>query len=110
MRDIPYGSNPRQVLDVFAPTAPGASRTVLLFIPGGGGNKMEPFPDAEPFCDNIMLWAVKNGMTGVNMQRWAGRERAWDDPGRGHMSSVFSPNTADDSVTGPILRFIRRVK
>ncbi len=30
--------------------------------------------------DNIMLWAVKNGMTGVNMQRRPGT--AWDDPAK----------------------------
>ena len=27
-----------------------------------------------------------------------------------HMSLVFSPNTADDSVTGPILKWMKSVK
>ena len=35
----------------------------------------------EAFYDNIMLWAVKNGMTGVNVQRRAGGGE-WDDPAK----------------------------
>ena len=38
-------------------------------------------PNGEAFYDNIMLWAVKNNMTGVNVQRRAGGG-AWDDPAK----------------------------
>src|SRR5262249_44090596 len=42
-------------------------------------------PDGDAFYDNIMLWAVKNGMTGVNMQRrggFGGGGLAWDEPAK----------------------------
>lgn len=83
VRDVSYGWNPRHVLDVFAPaTEGGPARPVLIYVAGGGGNKIEQVPDGDAFYDNIMLWAVKNGMTGVNMQRLGGQGRAWDDPAR----------------------------
>ena len=36
-------------------------------------------PDGDAFYDNIMLWAVKNGMTGVNVQRRGGQGLEWDE-------------------------------
>ena len=68
-RDVKYGPDARNILDVFTPEKPGAKRPVLIFVPGGAGNKIEPVPMGSPFYDNVMLWAVKNGMTGVNIQR-----------------------------------------
>ena len=83
LRDQSYGWHARHVLDVFEPAGePGTPRPVLIYVAGGGGNKIEQVPDGEAFYDNIMLWAVKNGMVGVNMQRLAGPGRAWDDPAR----------------------------
>jgi len=79
-REIKYGIDPRMVLDVFAPEKGGGSRPVLIYVAGGAGNKIEPVPNGDAFYDNIMLWAVKNGMTGVNMQRHPGE--AWDDPAK----------------------------
>jgi acetyl esterase/lipase len=105
-RDVSYGPDPRQIMDIFmpampvalplpvapavsaAPTVPAAlaptppiaaSRPVLIFVSGGAGNKIEPVPDGDAFYDNIMLWAVGSGMTAVNMQRLAGPGRASDD-------------------------------
>ncbi|HTT02704.1 MAG TPA: alpha/beta hydrolase [Steroidobacteraceae bacterium] len=70
-RDLTYGSNERQRLDVFRPAAdgPGAphSTAVLLFVHGGGfvgGDKHMP---GSPYNDNIALWAVRHGLVGVNM-------------------------------------------
>ena len=66
-RDIKYGADALQALDVFAPEAASGARPVLMFVHGGGyvaGDKCEP---GKPFHDNIMLWAVKNGMVGVNI-------------------------------------------
>ena len=37
--------------------------------------------DANAFYDNIMRWATKNGMVGVNMQRHPGQGN-WDDGGK----------------------------
>ena len=68
-RDISYGSDPRMVMDVFTAEKGGGNRTVLVYVSGGAGNKIEPVPNGDAFYDNIMLWATKNGMVGVNVQR-----------------------------------------
>jgi len=85
VRDISYGSDPRMIMDVFAPEKGGGNRPVLIFVSGGQGNKIEGPPDGDVFYDNIMLWALKNGMTGVNMQRRGGLNGgglAWDEPAK----------------------------
>ena len=79
-RDISFGPDPKNVLDVFAPEKGGGSLPVLIYVSGGAGNKLQGGPNGDVFYDNIMLWAVKNGMVGVNMQRRAGQ--AWDDPAK----------------------------
>lgn len=76
-RDIAYGSDPREIMDVFTAEKGGGNRTVLVFVSGGAGNKIEPVPNGDAFYDNIMLWATKNGMVGVNVQRRAGGAE-WD--------------------------------
>jgi hypothetical protein len=85
VRDISFGSDPRNIMDVFAAEKGGGNRPVLIYVSGGQGNKIEPPPDGDAFYDNIMLWAVKNGMTGVNMQRRGGLNGgglAWDEPAK----------------------------
>jgi hypothetical protein len=79
-RDISFGPDPKDVLDVAAPEKGGGNRPVLLYISGGAGNKQQGGPNGEPFYDNVMVWAVKNGMVGVNMQRHPGAN--WDDPAK----------------------------
>jgi hypothetical protein len=79
-RDISFGPDPKNVLDVFAPEKGGSKRPVLIYVSGGAGNKLQGGPNGDVFYDNIMLWAVKSGMVGVNMQRRAGT--AWDDPAK----------------------------
>jgi len=72
-------------MDVFAPEKGGGDRPVLIFVSGGAGDKIVSGPDGDAFYDNIMLWAVKNGMTGVNMQRrggFGGGGLAWDEPAK----------------------------
>jgi hypothetical protein len=85
VRDISYGTDPRMIMDVFAPEKGGGNRPVLIFVSGGQGNKIEGPPDGDVFYDNIMLWALTNGMTGVNMQRRGGLNGgglAWDEPAK----------------------------
>jgi hypothetical protein len=77
-RDVHYGPGDREILDVFSPEKGGGNRPVLIYVAGGAGNKIEQVPDGEAFYDNIMLWALKNGMTGVNVQR-GGTGAEWDD-------------------------------
>jgi hypothetical protein len=80
-RDVSFGPNPKDLIDIFSADKGGASRTVLMYIPGGAGNKIEQQDrEANAFYDNIMRWATKNGMVGVNMQRHPGAN--WDDGGK----------------------------
>ncbi|HEY2382944.1 MAG TPA: carboxylesterase family protein [Terriglobia bacterium] len=84
MRDIPYAQDPRTIMDLFAPEKGGGGRPVLIYVSGGGGDKKVNGPDGGPFYDNIMYWALKNGMVGVNMQRRGGfgGGAAWDAPAK----------------------------
>jgi len=70
MRDLSYGPQPKDLIDLFVPEKGGANRTVLIFIPGGAGNKIEQQSvESNMFYDNIGKWAADNGMVGVTMQR-----------------------------------------
>src|SRR5438477_6903474 len=80
-RDVPFGSNPKDLVDIFTADKGGANRTVLMYIPGGAGNKTEQqVREANAFYDNIGRWATKNGMVAVVMQRHPGQN--WDDPAK----------------------------
>lgn len=77
LRDVRYGPDERNLLDVFSPEAAGARRPVLIYVHGGGfvaGNKRAP---GSPFYDNIHLWAVRHGMVGVNMTYRLAPAVAW---------------------------------
>jgi triacylglycerol lipase len=72
-----YGPDPRHLLDVFSPEHAGAPAPVLVFLHGGaftGGERRKP---GSPFYDNIMLWAVKSAMVGVNMTYRLAPEHQW---------------------------------
>jgi triacylglycerol lipase len=82
-RDLSFGPDPMNVLDVFSAEKGGGSRPVLIYVSGGAGNKIQGGPNGDVFYDNIMLWAVKNGMVGVNMQRRAAVPgQPWDAPAK----------------------------
>ena len=69
LRDQSYGPDKRNILDVFEPETGKGPRPVLIYVAGGAGNKIEPVPGGDAFYDNIMLWATKQGMTAVSVQR-----------------------------------------
>jgi acetyl esterase/lipase len=76
-RDQAYGADPRHRLDVFSAEGGAARKPVLVFVHGGaftGGNKRT---GDSPFYDNIMLWAVGNGMVGVNMTYRLAPQNPW---------------------------------
>jgi len=62
VRDIAYGADEKQKLDIFAPPAGAAPRTVVIFVHGGSfqGSDKDNY-------NNIMAWTAQNGMVGVNM-------------------------------------------
>ena len=75
-RDIAYGSDPLQKLDVFAPNgAKGKTLPVLLFVHGGGFVRGDKHGEFYP--DNITLWAAKNGMVGVNIDYRLAPKAPW---------------------------------
>ena len=80
-RDQSFGPNPKDLVDVFTADKGGGNRPVLIYVPGGAGNKIEQqVREGNAFYDNIARWATKNGMVGVLVQRHPGQN--WDDGGR----------------------------
>ena len=80
-RDVSFGADSKDVVDIFSADKGGGNRTVLMYIPGGAGNKIEQQNrEANAFYDNIGRWGTKNGMVVVLMQRHPGRN--WDDPAK----------------------------
>jgi hypothetical protein len=72
VRDQSFGLDPKDVVDIFTSDKGGGNRPVLLYIPGGAGNKIEIGKEGAAFFDNIGRWATENGMVGVLMQRHGG--------------------------------------
>jgi hypothetical protein len=81
-RDQSFGPHPKDVVDIFTADKGGSDRPVLIYVPGGAGNKTEQqVRESNAFYDNIGRWATKNGMVGVLLQRHPGTGN-WDDGGR----------------------------
>src|SRR5712671_3936608 len=82
VRDVSFGPNPKDLVDIFTAEKGSGSRPVLIYVPGGAGNKIEQQArEANAFYDNIGRWATRNGMVGVTVQRHPGTGN-WDDGGR----------------------------
>ncbi len=79
-RDLSFGPNKLDVIDLVTPKAGGGNLPVLVYVPGGAGNKRADGADGELFYSNVAVWAARNGMVGVVMQRHPGE--AWDDPAK----------------------------
>ena len=65
-RDIPYGTHPRQVVDLFVPE--GASHApVIVFVHGGAfirGDKRT----SDQIYDNVLYWFARQGFIGINIE------------------------------------------
>jgi triacylglycerol lipase len=80
-RDQAFGPNPKDLIDIFTANKGGNRKAVLVYVPGGAGNKIEQqVREANAFYDNIGRWAAKEGLVGVLLQRHPGQN--WDDGGR----------------------------
>jgi triacylglycerol lipase len=67
VRDVSYGPHARHRLDVFEGQDGLRGKPVFIFVHGGGfvgGDKRIP---GSPYNDNVALWAVRNGMVGINI-------------------------------------------
>jgi hypothetical protein len=76
-RDLAYGPDPLNRIDVFTSGASPAGKTVVMYVHGGGferGDKRQP---NSPFYDNLMLWAVQQGMVGMNFNYRIAPKNTW---------------------------------
>jgi triacylglycerol lipase len=85
VRDLAYGPDPQNRLDVFQPAQAVPPRAVVIYVSGGTGMRVsgDPgLPTANSFYDNIMLWAVKHDLIGVNTDRRPWQKMPWDTGAR----------------------------
>jgi hypothetical protein len=76
-RNQAFGPDPKDVVDIFVGKTGASKRTVLVYVPGGAGNKIEiQDKTANAFYDNIGRFATRHGMVAVTMQRKA--STTWD--------------------------------
>ena len=76
-RDVKYGPDELNVLDVFTAEGATGARPIFVHVHGGGfrgGDKKLP---NSPLLDNIPLWAARNGMVGVNINYRLAPKSTW---------------------------------
>jgi dienelactone hydrolase len=76
-RDVKYGTHARHVVDIFTPESGAAGRPVLMFVHGGGYTRGNKRPPGSAFYDNIMVFAARHGMVGVNVEYRLAPEFPW---------------------------------
>ena len=74
-RDVAYGSDPKQKLDVYVAEEHGTAAPVLLFVHGGGFVGGDKHGTYQP--DNMTLWAARQGMVGVNINYRLAPDNPW---------------------------------
>jgi hypothetical protein len=80
MRDIAYGPDPLNRLDVFTPQAPQpGGRMVVIFSHGGGFERGDKHQPGSPFNDNLMLFLNQHGMVGVDINYRLAPKNHWPD-------------------------------
>lgn len=66
-RDVAYGPDPRQVLDIYSPTGQEKARGVVVFVHGGafirGAKSFNGY-----IYDNVPTWFARQGFVAVNME------------------------------------------
>ena len=60
-RDLAFGKDPMQKLDFFT-SGQGTGKPILLYVHGGGFTRGDKHRPGEFMYDNVMVWAVQNGM------------------------------------------------
>ncbi|MBB4369188.1 acetyl esterase/lipase [Bradyrhizobium sp. cir1] len=65
-RDIGYGADPRQRLDLFVP--PGAEQCQILIFVHGGAFTRGSKSAAGDFYDNVAYWFARQGFVAVNVE------------------------------------------
>jgi triacylglycerol lipase len=67
-RDVKYGPDPRNLVDIFSAQAASGARPVPMFVHGGEYIRGSKHAPESAFYDNVMVWAARNGMVGVNVE------------------------------------------
>jgi triacylglycerol lipase len=88
VRDVAYGAHPRNIVDIFTPEGGTAGRPVLMFVHGGGYVRGNKRPPGSPFYDNIMVFAARHGMVGVNVEYRLAPEFPWPAGGEDLSAAV----------------------
>jgi len=76
-RNVKYGPHERNVVDVFADDSKFTGRPVLMFVHGGAFVRGSKRPPGSDFYDNVMVFAARNGMVGVNVEYRLAPEFPW---------------------------------
>jgi triacylglycerol lipase len=77
-RDLAYGADEKQKLDVFQPKGKATRpRPVLVFVHGGGFVGGDKHNGTSPLYDNVMSWAARHGMVGVNINYRLAPAHTW---------------------------------
>jgi acetyl esterase/lipase len=66
MRDVAYGTHPRQVVDVFQPDA-ARNAPVMIFVHGGAFVRGDKRVSDEVY-DNVLYYFARQGMVGLNIE------------------------------------------
>jgi acetyl esterase/lipase len=77
VRNVRYGTDARNLLDVFSSQSTTSPKPVLIFVHGGAFTRGDRRTGDSPFYDNVHLWAVRNGMVGVNMTYRLAPQNTW---------------------------------
>jgi triacylglycerol lipase len=75
-RDLQYGPDPRNRLDVFRTGTP-ARAPVLVYVHGGGFVMGDKNTAGSPFYDNVGQWAAQQGFIGVTMTYRLAPQHRW---------------------------------
>lgn len=76
-RDLPYGSAPRQVLDVYSrPAWAGQARDVLVFFHGGAFIRGSKSANGAVY-DNVAYWFARQGCVALNVEYRLAPEAAY---------------------------------
>jgi triacylglycerol lipase len=76
-RDVAYGSDAKQKLDVHLPTKKGANRPIVIFFHGGGQTGGD-----KNGTSNIADWAARNGFVGINANYRLSPQVTWPAQGQ----------------------------
>lgn len=75
-KDLPYGADPRQVLDVYAPPPSAQARPVVVFVHGGGFVRGDKDQGGGLFA-NVMHEFVAQGWLGINVEYRLAPQATW---------------------------------